>query len=260
MHNNYGAWDLQDAISYYEKLRNKPEDIYESERAFFFPLVRAARSVLDIGCAAGGFYNIIRSVNPSLSYTGVDVSESMVKTAQKLFPGADFRVTDGSRLDFSNGAFDLVISLGVLNHVPDYKIAINEYYRVCNRFCLIDLPRLVAHSYKFSIDNSYMLLNERFHSNEDSGINKSKVPYVLADAAEVFNFLLNDLKPKAVRSKGYFGQPDQSVTIPYKSVCFTVASLEKGESFSNEIFADLPAEVVNRLLDCGLKVKECKYG
>ncbi|TAM37184.1 class I SAM-dependent methyltransferase [bacterium] len=246
MGQNFKAWDLDEAIGYYEQLRNKPEDIYESERVFFFPLLYKARSVLDVGCAAGGFYNIIRTVNPKIKYTGIDVSEGMVDAAKKVFPGADFRVTSGKKIEFADNSFDLVVSLGVLNHVPDYRSFIKECYRVSKRYCLLDLPRLLPKSYTFNEADSYMVLKDRFHSNKPVEDKETKVPYVLADAAEVFGFLKDDLKPAVVLAKGYFGKCDKSVTMPFDQVCFTVVCIEKGRR-KTEIITDLPKEIRWRL-------------
>ena len=253
---NYGAWDLNEAVQYYEALRNKPEDIYESERVFFFPLIKNARSVLDLGCAAGGTYNIIKTVNPDISYTGVDVSRGMVESARKIFPGVDFRLSSGNTLDFPENSFDAVIALGVLNHVPDYKALIKECYRVSRRFCLLDLPRLMPEEQQFDINKTYMILKDRFKGNRGLPEAETRVPYVLADAGEVFDFLNGELRPERIFAKGYFGRCDKSVTIPYDQVCFTVVCLEKGTSGRCDIFADLPKEIRQRLREKNIKYTE----
>lgn len=253
---NYGAWDLNEAVQYYETLRNKPEDIYESERVFFFPLMKNSRSVLDVGCAAGGTYNIIKTVNPDILYTGIDVSQGMVEAARKIFPGVDFRMSSGDILDFSDNSFDVVIVLGVLNHVPDYKILIRESYRVARKFCLLDLPRLMPDEQQFDINKTYMVLRERFKSNKRLAETETKVPYVLADAGEVFGFMVEELQPKSIFAKGYFGHCDKSVTIPYDQVCFTVACLEKGKCGRSDIVVDLPDQIRQRLTGKNIRYAE----
>jgi ubiquinone/menaquinone biosynthesis C-methylase UbiE len=253
---NYEAWDLKDAIKYYETLRNKPEDIYESERVFFFPLVRNSRSILDIGCAAGGIYNIIKTVNPQIAYTGIDVSPGMIEAAKKIFPGVDFRFNRGGTLDFPDNSFDTVMALGVLNHVPDYPQLIMECYRVAKRYCLLDLPRLIDREYIHDIEKSFMILKNRFHSQEAITEGETKVPYILADAGEIFRFLSRDLKPKRIFAKGYYGQCDKSVIIPVDDVCFTVVCLEKGAGDKTNIILDLPRPIRKRIADQGLSFSE----
>ncbi|MCL4491448.1 MAG: class I SAM-dependent methyltransferase [Nitrospirae bacterium] len=253
---NYGAWDLNEAVQYYETLRNKPGDIYESERVFFFPLMKNSRSVLDLGCAAGGTYNIIKTVNPDILYTGIDVSRGMVESAMKIFPGVDFRLSSGNTLDFPDNSFDVVIALGVLNHVPDYRMLIRECYRVARRFCLLDLPRLVPEEHQFDINKTYMILRDRFKSNKGLAGTETKVPYVLADAGEVFGFLIEELQPGSIYAKGYFGHCDKSVTIPYDQVCFTVVCIEKGNGGKSDIVIDLPNEIRQRLAEKNIRYTE----
>lgn len=244
---NYEAWNLDEAVDYYNLTRNKPEDVYESERVFFFPLIKKVNSVLDVGCGAGGFYEIIRTINPKVKYTGVDTSERMIESAKRRFPGIDFRLTSGKGLDFSSNSFDMVFSLGVIHHVPEYRDFIKECYRISKRYCLLDLPRLLPHPHRFDIKNSYMILKKRFHSKKKMNDVQAKVPYVLVDAAEMFNLLLNDLKPKRILAKGYYGRCHKSVTLPVEEVCFTVICIDKLKGGNGKIIADLPRSILERL-------------
>lgn len=59
-----------------------------------------------------------------------------------------------------------------------------------------------------------MILKNRFHSQEVINGSETKVPYILADAGEIFQFLTGELQPKVVFAKGYYGQCDKSVIIP----------------------------------------------
>lgn len=253
---NYKAWDIEESIAYYESLRNRPEEVYESERVLFFPLLGKVDTVLDMGCAAGGFYNIIRTLNPKIKYTGLDVSEKMLGTAKRLFPAGDFRLTSGRSLDFPDNSFDMAMSLGVIHHIPGYKEIVKECFRVCRRYCLLDLPRLLSRRHTFDMRESYMTLKDRFHSKKNIDGSSTKVPYVLADAAEVFDFLSGDLKPKRILAKGYFGRTDKSATIPSEEVCFTVVCLEKTGTGTGEIIADLPKSMLAWLKDNKITAKE----
>lgn len=245
MNTNHPAWNIEEAVRYYQELRNKPSDLYDSEAAFLPSVVRGVESVLDVGCAAGGMRSILREYNSGVRYTGVDVSQQMVAAAKTLFPGEDFRICEGGRLDFPDGSFDAVICLGVLNHVPDWKNLVAEMYRVARHTVLMDLPRLVAHPLAFGPEASYMVLKDRFGKG---GINseETRVPYVLTDAAEMFTFL-HELKPAQLLTKGYFGKYSSSIVCPESEVCFTVACLKKQGPVIDEIVADLPTSICRRL-------------
>lgn len=51
-------------------------------------------SVLDVGCGVGDFYTYSHKLAPTVSYTGVDLSESMVERCRQRFPDAEFEACD----------------------------------------------------------------------------------------------------------------------------------------------------------------------
>jgi SAM-dependent methyltransferase len=74
--------------------------------------------VLDIGCGPAG---ILRLLDPSIQYTGVDLSEAYIVNARRRF-GARGRFVHSSVTDFvlsEPGEFDLVMANGVLHHLND---------------------------------------------------------------------------------------------------------------------------------------------
>jgi SAM-dependent methyltransferase len=249
-------WNLDEAVAYYQAQRNVLADLYESERVFFASVVRRSASLLDVGCAAGGTSSIVREVNPTVRYTGVDVSPAMVAAARTLFPDRDFRVTGGAGLDFPDAAYDTVLALGVLNHVPDYQALLREMRRVAARHLLVDLPRLVPQAHAFDAETSYMVLKNRFGEGQGREAEQTKVPYVVADAAEVLGFLTRELRPKRTLVKGYFGRYNPSVTCPFPELCFAVACLEFDGPGSGELVVDLPASVRARLAEAGIPFQE----
>lgn len=92
--------------------------------------------VLDIGCG-GGIDSIIaaRQVAPRGQVVGVDLSEAMVQQARKSVQTMETRNVSvcrgtGEHLPFSNGSFDVVISNGVFNLVPDKPRLFREVFRV----------------------------------------------------------------------------------------------------------------------------------
>ena len=61
----------------------KKEDLYLGEKFFLSKILFEKCTILDIGCAQGGFYKIIKSFLKSFSYTGIDNSEKMILKANK---------------------------------------------------------------------------------------------------------------------------------------------------------------------------------
>ena len=222
---------MASSVGFYARERNRVEDLYRSEAAMLLPVVPQVRSVLDVGCAVGGFADVFKELDPKIAYTGIDTSVGMIEEAQRRRPGADFRLSAGGRLPFDDDSFDLVLCTGVLNHNPDYLDMIADLFRVARRFSVIDLPRLVTGPYTFDIEHSNMVLKERF-PGADSSVSdeQTRVPYVLANVGEAFEGVLTSLKGRlsGFGCMGYYGKTNASVTIPYPEVIFAVVLLAKG--------------------------------
>jgi ubiquinone/menaquinone biosynthesis C-methylase UbiE len=54
----------------------------------------------------------------------------MVAECARLFPAHEFKVADGDAIDAENGSFDLVLSIGVLEYLPDPVSHLRELTRV----------------------------------------------------------------------------------------------------------------------------------
>jgi 2-polyprenyl-3-methyl-5-hydroxy-6-metoxy-1,4-benzoquinol methylase len=74
-------------------------------------LIPEGGSVLDIGCGRGGFLHHVHSKRPDVQLTGVDYSSNQDEVIR-------FLQGDALKVDISD-RFDLVVSLAVIEHVPD---------------------------------------------------------------------------------------------------------------------------------------------
>jgi len=84
--------------------------------------------VLEIGCGpAVSLRRYFRSAAPTPFYLGVDISSAMLAYAAKAFPAGYFVQCDLSRpLPLTDGAFDFVVSLGVLHHLENLSAALRS--------------------------------------------------------------------------------------------------------------------------------------
>ena len=78
--------------------------------------------MLDIGCASGRLFNIMRTYEPTIEYTGIDLSVKAVGMARERYPEAKFIVTEGFGLPFEDNTFDLVHCTRVFNNEPNYQV------------------------------------------------------------------------------------------------------------------------------------------
>ncbi len=97
---------------------------------------RHGESVLDLGCGCGlDVFVASLLVGPEGRAVGVDLTPEMIERPARLAAGwphgkAEFRVGTIEKLPFEDAVFDMVISNGVLNLVPDKDVAFREACRV----------------------------------------------------------------------------------------------------------------------------------
>ena len=93
-------------------------------------------AVLDLGCGAGfDAFIAAQFVGPTGRVSGIDLSPEMIAVAQAgvreaKFPQVEFQVAQVEVLPFPDTSFDVALSNGVLNLIPDKAVALREIFRV----------------------------------------------------------------------------------------------------------------------------------
>lgn len=106
-------------------------DFYEGNK-FLKPYIKAARTsrnVLDIGCGTGFITNLLARKFIHLEIDAVDFCDSIdiAQTFSKTHGIKNVRYFKENFLDFvPDKSYDLIISNGVLHHMPEYKKAIEK--------------------------------------------------------------------------------------------------------------------------------------
>ena len=103
---------------------------------FALGVLNKGEKVLDIGCGAG-VDTILAAmmVGPTGSVTGIDVVPEMLSKARQnlrvmALRNVEFKQTSGEELPTTDKGFDIVISNGVFNLIPDKRKAVSEVFRV----------------------------------------------------------------------------------------------------------------------------------
>ena len=98
--------------------------------------IHEGESVLDVGCG-GGVDTLIAAmmVGPGGKAIGIDLIPEMVERAKEnlektALKNVSFRESSPEEMPFPDESFDVVISNGVFNLVPDKPKALSEVYRV----------------------------------------------------------------------------------------------------------------------------------
>lgn len=94
------------------------------ERQGWLPL--GDRSVLDVGSGGGAELASLRDLGASPSRLfGVDILPARVSAARAAYPDIDFRAGNAEKLDFPDGAFDLVLAFTIFSSILDADMARN---------------------------------------------------------------------------------------------------------------------------------------
>lgn len=132
------AW--AEDLGYPEELSQVPEFVAESFAGVANPWslgrLEPGKRVLDLGSGAG-MDSLIAAlmVGPEGSVTGIDMTPEMIENARKGaaelgLSNVTFVEGEAEALPFDDSSFDVVISNGVIDLIPDKDAVLGEIYRV----------------------------------------------------------------------------------------------------------------------------------
>ena len=132
------AW--AEDLGYPDELENVPESAVESfagvANPFSLGRLAAGERVLDLGSGAGTDALVAAQMVGSRGLvTGIDMTPAMLAKARSAasemaLQNVDFVEGDAERLPFPDGSFDVVVSNGVIDLIPDKDAVFSELHRV----------------------------------------------------------------------------------------------------------------------------------
>ncbi len=132
-------------------------------------------NVLELGCGTGRFLPFMS--RRGYRMTGIDISEGMLRQARlRLEAEGDgtTRVMTGNAcaLDFDDGSFDAVISILVVNLIPDYRKAFGEVARILQpgAIFVLSVPNLSSIYFPAGL---YVNLRKRTTTSNQAGFRYS---------------------------------------------------------------------------------------
>jgi len=96
---------------------------------------------LEVGCGAGISSIRIRRMLPQETHFEIsDVDDNAIRQFEKLGLPIPFQQESALELKRGAGEFDCVFLLEVLEHVPNYKKALSELFRVSSKYVVVSTP------------------------------------------------------------------------------------------------------------------------
>jgi 2-polyprenyl-3-methyl-5-hydroxy-6-metoxy-1,4-benzoquinol methylase len=112
-----------------EEPRSDPEAELRFRKALGAAQLVSGQRLLDIGAKWGGLGRSARELGLGIEYTGLELDEENVRKAAEL--GLDVRLSDASGLlPVDGGAYDCVVCLELLEHLPAPLTLLGEIRRV----------------------------------------------------------------------------------------------------------------------------------
>ncbi len=93
-------------------------------------VVRGDETVLDVGCGNGTYLWALEQRQHRGLVAGMDLSPGMLDAARTRSSHAQLMIGDAQMLPFADDAFDVVLAMHMLYHVPDRAVGIRELQRV----------------------------------------------------------------------------------------------------------------------------------
>ena len=91
---------------------------------------KASGKLLDVGCGLGFF---LAYAEKYYDAHGIDISEYAIRKAKQRTQTAKLSVGDVMNLDYGNDYFDIITCFDVLEHLPNPRLALQEFYRVLKK-------------------------------------------------------------------------------------------------------------------------------
>lgn len=215
------VWAAPDSLQYYRTHRTRPAELYPSEIFFLPEVLKGIGSVLDVGCAAGGFSRIMRSFNPALRYVGTDIIPEFIDLARRDYPECEFHVSDGIHFPFPPGSFDLVYCSGVMHVNSRFRDMVRAMWAHTRRYVLCD----------FRLTYGPAVVGEIEVNFGDGATPGAVLPYHVLNVDELLAFLQSlSPQPGVIRAKGYPHAISPTARVPLEKVIMAFFLLEKGKT------------------------------
>lgn len=214
---NASAWGH--VVDFFDHERATTSQVYASEWFFLKDLLKEGISVLDVGCAQGGFAGVLAENLKDFRYTGIDISAEMIAKAKARHPTAEFHhVGESDWSAIAGRRFDLVLVLGILHLHEGWRDTITRAWGHAAGTLLLDLRE---HEGPTIEDKAVSSFRMDFGGGE-AGVGVT-LPYIVVNSAEALATVRRSAAGAGrVSHYGYLHPISASATSPVKTVMANV--------------------------------------
>jgi ubiquinone/menaquinone biosynthesis C-methylase UbiE len=206
------AWNSKEIIKFFKSNRSTFNSLYKGEKYLLSKYINKSSVILDIGCAQGGMYEILKNKFKNINYTGLDFNRKMIALAKKKYPQVKFHhLSHINYSSFFKKKFDVVIIFGILHLNSNWKDIIKAAYKVTGNYILFDL-RCVLNLNKFKDLKNYINLDFKSKSK------KFQIPYIVLEKKLVSKYFKKIFKDCKIDNYNYLGKASEYSNIKSKII------------------------------------------
>ena len=105
--------------------------------------------ILDAGCGSGYSTKLICSRYDPRELVAFDIMPEQIKLAKERYKEACFFIGDVTEINSPSNKYDAVFVFGILHHVPEWKRALQEIYRVLKPKGVLVIEEVNRHGVDF---------------------------------------------------------------------------------------------------------------
>ena len=214
LHKSKSDWYIKD------NMRAKYEEMSKSFKILLKKINFKNLKILDVGCASGGIYNILRSKFGLVDYTGIDIDTRCIKIAKAKYPEAKFFSADLFDSKLKENFYDIVMLWGWSYMYPNWKALYSQLIKLSKKYIMFDNRIKLSGTTITDLDLSYQYYYK----------SKKRNYYIILNLYELISFLqIGPLNIKNIYSYGYYmrGKTSAKLPIPKSEVLIGSFLLEK---------------------------------
>jgi ubiquinone/menaquinone biosynthesis C-methylase UbiE len=225
-------------------VRNQIQLAFRSHYTLFRELMRNknfnnGKKVLEVGCGRGSISCYF--ADSGYKCTLLDISPKAIEVAKEIYKRnklkAEFIVGDALDLPFESGSFDVVVSIGLLEHFQKIDKLLSEQIRILRKGGIF--LGYVVPKYKENVQKDFVWINEVLKGYVDSAdFSQKEIMYRSDDDSTKYVDYLKKYGLKGVKADGVYPLPmiSHSVEFPFSLMP------EKSELSLTEYFQKLLRE------------------